>query len=400
MGKVIQMHTFHFAPDILKFENDNGQAEQHIIIVLRMDNCPYPVISPATSLLKCWAGLKAKSKIEYARRLCEFLNYAYFTRRIQEFSEINTWMVVDFINELGKTHTRSYVQDSVRCIKQCFFYMVYNYPDICGITKEDIQAGNVKDRTKILWASLETGIILPSSTQNLDKMNKLTNLDDGMVFRFLELSRMEAPNCALGFYFMFFGGLRAAEVCQLMDADVPSIFPKKGMFYVNLSDEITNPDAKYADLSQNKRNRKQGIIIIPEIFDLLKSDYKKRRNGKNPVVINKYGKSMTVRGLEERFAKVKNKLIKELEGSNITDNKIKAYQLKSFDWSTHIGRGYYSNLIAKYSKNPYNIAVARGDSGFSSVLPYLAESEETSNAISDILSKVYQKGRNLSEEGS
>ncbi|MGN0025466.1 MAG: hypothetical protein ACI33I_00485 [Clostridium sp.] len=121
MSSVIQLHTFHFAPDILKFENNKGEIEQRIIIVLRRDDCHYPVISPATSLLNCWNGLKDKSKYEYGRRLCEFLNYAYFIRRIKEFSEIDTSLVVDFLNELGKTHTRSYVQDSVRYLKQCFF---------------------------------------------------------------------------------------------------------------------------------------------------------------------------------------------------------------------------------------------------------------------------------------
>lgn len=398
MRKVIELHTFHFAADILKLENDNGEIEQNIIIVLRRDDCRYPVISPATSLLKCWSGLKDKSKHEYARRLCEFLNYAYFIKRIQEFSEIDTALIIDFINELGKTHTRSYVQNSVRYLKQCFFYLVYNYLDICRITKDVVYAGNSKDKTKILWPTLDTGIIVPSITKNQDKMNKLTNLNDDTVFRFIELAKIEAPNCAFGFYLMFFGGLRAAEVCQLMDADVPSRFPKKGMFYINLKDEITNLDSKYADLSQNKRNRKQAIIVIPELFEPLKELYKKRRNGLSSVVINKYGKSMTVRGLEERFVKVKNKLIKELEESHSTENKLKAYQLKYFDWNTHIGRGYYSNLMAKHSQNPYNVAVARGDSGFGSVLPYLAESEDISNAISDILSKVYQKGRVNNEE--
>ncbi|MGN0025467.1 MAG: hypothetical protein ACI33I_00490, partial [Clostridium sp.] len=193
---------------------------------------------------------------------------------------------------------------------------------------------------------MDTSIIIPSTTENLDKRNKLTNLDDDIVFRFLELSKIEAPNCVLGFYLMFYGGLRAEEVCQLMDADVPSRFPKSGMFYVNLKDEITNPDSKYADFSKNKRNRKQGIIVIPELFEPIKELYKKTRTGTNPVVINKYGKSMTV-------------------------------------------RGYYSNLMVKYSQNPYNVAVASGDSSFGSVLPYIAESEDTSKDISNILSKVY-----------
>lgn len=398
MSNLIQLYTYRFAPDIIKYENDGSQIEQHIIIALKRDDSPYSVISPATSLLKCWS-LKDKTMYDYARRFCEFLNYAYFVKRIKCFTEIDTNLVADFINYLGKEHTRDYVKVSINILKKIFLYASFNYPNICQISKTDIYAGTSKNKSQILWPSLDSKIIMPSKNDNKNQMNRLTNLEDDIVFRFLDIAKIKTPNCAFGFYFLFFGGLRSSEVLHLTDADIPSRISKTGMFYVNLKDEILNAESKFSDISQNKRNRKQVIIIIPELFEPLKEIYKKGRSG-GAIVKNRFGQPMTDRGFRERFTRVKNSLIKELENSSNPANKLKAYQLKSFDWDSHIGRGYFSNLCARYAKNPYGIAVARGDSGFDSVLPYLAESEETSKEISAILSQMYKKGRRVDEESS
>lgn len=389
MSNVIQLHTYRFAPDILKYEDEDGKIEQHIIIALKRDVCPYSIISPATSLMKCWS-LKDKTMYDYSRRFCEFLNYAYFTKRIKEFTDIDTELVADFLNYLGKDHTRDYVKVSMNILKKIFLYSAFNYPNICQITKEDIYAGSSKNKAQILWPSLETKLILPSKNQNRNKMNKLTNLDDDIVFRFLDIAKIKAPNCAFGFYLLFFGGLRASEVLHLTDADIPSRINKSGMFYVSLSDEILNPYSKYSDIAQNKRTRKQGVIIIPELFEPLREIYKKHRNG-GAVVKNRFGQPMTDRGFRNRFTAVKKALTEELKASDNPANKLQAYKLQSFDWDSHIGRGYFSNLTARFAKNPYGIAVARGDSGFDSVLPYLAESEETSKQISEILNTMYQR---------
>ena len=45
-------------------------------------------------------------------------------------------------------------------------------------------------------------------------------------------------------------------------------------------------------------------------------------------------------------------------------------------WSTHIGRGIFSNVIASVSKNILEIAQARGDSQLDSSLTYLSDSDK------------------------
>lgn len=403
MSKIIEITKvpkYRFSPDILKFPNEKGDLEQHIIIVLRRNDCPYPVISPATSLLDCWIGRKASTRYKYAQCICGFLNYAYFEKRICCFEEIDTAMVVDYLNYLGRLHARDYVRESMRLLKYCFFHVIQSYDNLLNITSSDIYVDLDKDKSAILWPELDAKVLIPSKTENLKEKNKLTNLDNDIVMRFMNLAILHTPRLAFGFYLMFFGGLRVAEVCELTDADVPSRIDKKTSFYVNLKDEVLNVDSKYADLYQNKRNRKQAILMIPELFDVVYTIYKKQRNGSNPIMMNRKGESITERGVFGQFIKVKKLLIDELERSDDVYSKLKAFELKSFDWATHVGRGFYSNLLATHSVNPFNVAVGRGDNTFGSALPYLAESEQTSKQIEDILSKVYEKGRKNREKGS
>lgn len=384
---------YYFAPDILKFENENGKKEQHIIVVLKKKNFQYSVISPMTSLLHCWGGLKAKSVMEYTRKFCDFLNYAYQKKRITCFKEITSTLVTEYLNELGKSHNRDYVKTTLRNLSQIFSYAALHYPRVCAFSRSEFDFSRKNMKEKVMWRTVAEKVVLPAKLKNLKKMNKLTNLDDEIVFQFLEIAKYKAPNCVFGFYLLFFGGLRASEVCQLMDTDIPSRINKKTSFYVNLEDKIINIDKKYTDLTQNKRNRKQTILVIPEIFEPIYNEYKKTRNGNNPVVVNRFGETMTERGFEERFTAVKKELIHQYELSPNIDAQMKAFELKTFQWNTHIGRGYYSNLILRHIDNPYVLSVMRGDSEFSSALPYIAESEQTAKKISDILNEMYLKNK-------
>ena len=79
-------------------------------------------------------------------------------------------------------------------------------------------------------------------------------------------------------------------------------------------------------------------------------------------------------------------------------DKILAITLASYKWSTHIGRGVFSNLIAQNAKNPYLISVARGDSSFKSALPYISESEKSLQDTTNILRNMYATLRNDADE--
>ena len=63
--------------------------------------------------------------------------------------------------------------------------------------------------------------------------------------------------------------------------------------------------------------------------------------------------------------------------------------LESYKWSTHIGRGTYSNIVAQNANNIGEIAVMRGDSSLSSSLPYLNDNRSVGKKVQDTFDFFY-----------
>ncbi|CQR46442.1 hypothetical protein BN1058_00702 [Paraliobacillus sp. PM-2] len=80
---------------------------------------------------------------------------------------------------------------------------------------------------------------------------------------------------------------------------------------------------------------------------------------------------MSAKSYRQYFEKVKKYFIYCLRNSSNIDDKLLAHHLSMSKWSTHIGRGIFSNMLAEYAENPYEIAVPRGDNSLLSSLIYL-----------------------------
>jgi len=59
-------------------------------------------------------------------------------------------------------------------------------------------------------------------------------------------------------------------------------------------------------------------------------------------------------------------------------------------WSTHIGRGTFTNIIAEDAENPYEIAYLRGDSNIDSSLTYMVSTERIHKKIEDKFSNMHE----------
>lgn len=290
----------HFAPDILKYEDDDGHLHQEIIIALKKDGCKYTIISPATSMLRQYISLAASTQHEYARRVCEFLNYAYFEQRcVDRFEQISTEHVIGFLNYLSSTgHAKSYVKLSRQILTAVFYYTVLNYPGICRIDPSEFSVASTKKRKVVLqWPDVETSALLPSSKTDAEhKTNKISNLNTDLVMRFMETAAYESPDSALGFYYIFFGGLRGSEALHLTSDDIPSSCNGR-FFSVTLKDRILNLDAKYSDLRQNKKQRRQTVIYIKPLYDMIYANWKEKY-GSGAIVRNHSGKPMSINVFE------------------------------------------------------------------------------------------------------
>lgn len=391
MNTIIQFPAkIYFAPDILKYEDEDGETKQEIVICLKKKDSRHTVISPVTSLMRPFSAKAYSTQYEYSRCLCGLLNYLYDTKKVTRFEQITTQMVADYISYCGVNNcARKYVLSTLRVLKYIFYYASKNYPSVCGISADEFDIAAVKHKTAVRWPELEASVLIPSAKTDADhKMNKLTNLNVSVVFRMIEIAYHNYPDCALGMYFMFFGGLRADEALHLTSDDIPTEYGTNSFFVITVEDKILNPDLKYSDLKQNKKQRRQTVFYVPELYDMLYSDWQKRYSS-GPIIRNRFGSAMTVNGFSKNFASIKNILIKKLQDGSMAEKRL-AFQLSSFHWSTHIGRGFFSNLVAENYQNPYMVPTARGDSSFSSALPYIADNERRSSQISAQLSEMYK----------
>ncbi|HDR7862139.1 TPA: hypothetical protein QCY32_005549, partial [Bacillus toyonensis] len=73
-----------------------------------------------------------------------------------------------------------------------------------------------------------------------------------------------------------------------------------------------------------------------------------------------------------------------------SEEKILANHLLLADWSTHIGRGTFTNLIAENTDNPLEIAFHRGDDNLLSALTYMVKTDRMRKKIEDKFDNMHE----------
>ncbi|MGG4507094.1 hypothetical protein ABEP00_06270 [Heyndrickxia sporothermodurans] len=254
--------------------------------------------------------------------------------------------------------------------------------------REEIRIVKGEKRTIIIspFDNFELGTEYPNkreSTQAI-KNRKLHDFGNGrldLVNLFIKVAEIEAPDIALGIAFQFYGGLRRGEVVNLLRSSVKEPSENgSGEFTLNIQDnwKILFPDKELTVSEQVKKERIQAIFKVPIVLELNKKHKENllrlERRGK---IKNKHalfcsihtGKPITGMAYWERFTKVKDKFLEILEPNE------KDYQfLTSKSWSTHIGRGIYTNmLVFLLGWSASQVTVARGDSDIQSAQSYIEE---------------------------
>ncbi|OPF52407.1 hypothetical protein BH721_03900 [Clostridium baratii] len=203
-----------------------------------------------------------------------------------------------------------------------------------------------------------------------------------LLIYFIDTALTFTPEIALGVCFQCFGGLRLGEVVNIKKSNlrVKGPFGKYG-FVVNLRDNNMRDDLKHPVLGGSvKVRRKQAIF--PYGGDLLQKIYKfhiehyRCKGEDNALFVNKDGNPMADFTYRYYFNKLKYKFIERLKKSDDINLRHYAIDLESVRWSTHIGRGTFSNIVASVSKSITEIAQARGDKALDSSLTYLTDSDK------------------------
>lgn len=397
MSNTIYINTnqnLKFIVDVLKLQDidtDTGEVliEQRILIKLKNTQTGYSRIHPYTEFLNKWLNKSNKYKLNIARCLVKFLNFIYFDiskKVLPDITKLTFELGVEFLNQCGNRCSRSTVAHYERVLTNFYFFLaekkILKYIDT-GKFKL-IESGNKVALTSPFEGKYKQG--------KNTKQNKLHNLDLELIYPFIELALKEEPSIALGVYLQIFGGLRVSEVVSIEYSDI-SVRGANGVngMTINLNTKDLRPDIKTGFIAGVKSKGKQRINssngLLAQIYILHRKKYK--NNYTNAVFINNNSLPMTAENYRYRFNKLKELFIKELEKSDSPEYKAYAVTLRSFNWSTHIGRGVFSNMSAQVAENPTELAVMRRDKNVNSAITYIFDSDKMDIKLTNLMNKFY-----------
>jgi len=329
----------------------------------------------------------------YAEDLKKFLNFILF--KINDEDLLFENLKYDGIKSLSLKHGAAYlnylyekVEDKVN--KPGYFYDVeriltifYKWLENNKLINFDDELNKILQFTDRPFKFYELDVKFPRKETELAIKNRVLH-DFGkerldLIIQFIKISEYVAPDITLGIVFQFFGGLRRSEVINLITTSILS--NDNGPIMVNIADNWKLIfETKKSHLNEQVKNpRNQSIFKIPLVIEIFKkhkslNEKIKKNHSKN----NKYalflsmndGRAISGQMYSYKFNKVKEKFLKQILNENLEDYRY----LTSKNWSSHIGRGIYTNLLAfTLGWNESEIAIARGDRSIESSKTYIEE---------------------------
>ena len=379
-----------------------GQEKYRVIIMLENKNTGIKVPHPLTEFLSNYNYLEHSSVIQKANYVIPFLNYIFFNEdqsyKLKALSDITFEHGVDFLNDLSLGNigrnipNRDTVKIAERVLTQFYEFLLEknllnNSQTMLLCTAEFYHQNKGWIKYK---KSPFKGVCYPRNKRN----NKLSSIPMELVIAFIDIAIIEAPDIALGIYFQIFGGLRVSEAVNLSKNCI-ELIGSNGVNGMNLDlkkryfrKDLVNNNGKWGV----KKPRLQYIMpignMLPKLYARHLTMYHKNNNHE-ALFINRNNEAMSGSSYYDKFNRVKKAFINSLVISENPHLKSYAIVLLSKKWSTHIGRGTFSKLVADYTKNPTELAVMRGDTSYESALPYIQGSFGVQEAIEKVMSNFY-----------
>lgn len=249
-------------------------------------------------------------------------------------------------------------------------------------------------------------VIRPSKKQVVNK--KHNNMRRKLWRKFLSLAEEKAPDIAFGIALQIMGGIRKGEAVNLILEDV-GIYNEyydfedipKGTFILELNitdrtDELFVPREIQVDSSSPKKHRRnQPVFDFDNKLNERWNTHLKRRSEilertnktTNALFVDKYGNPMSGNTYGKRFNKVKKAFLDYLKENSYSEYK----KYLNAPWSTHIGRGIFSNICVEIGLTNINgtpnkriLANLRGDEKSDSCKPYIDDAVVIDNAKSGV----------------
>ena len=377
--------NYIFSKQIYKSINKDGSVRQLVSIDIQLKDSGISIPTPYTAFLLEYQSRKVSTVSMVASLIVRFLNYLHFEMAspITSIAELTFQYGIDFLSALpcqkgGKTQYAEYLTK--------FYYFC-----------KDRKMAQIKDLKESSHSKYKT------YTENIfkgrykaepkQKVDAIHEIDTAYLPMFFDVAKDIAPD--LGLFFQFAGGLRASEVVSVEYSSIRIIREGGRMVLsLKLEDKDLRPDLSSAFIAKVKRNRTQTVLPIfgNKLEEAYETHIKKyRKENISAVFIDKNGNPMTVNTYWKRFNRVRREFIKRLYECPNMETQMYAVFLESYKWSTHIGRGTYSNIVAQNANNIGEIAVMRGDSSLSSSLPYLNDNRSVGKKVQDIFTSFYRE---------
>lgn len=385
----------------------------------------YP--SPLTNFIKSTYRRKGKSlssQRNAAYAITRFLNY--IEDQIKEGDDDFLLLKTKGLSGLELIHGSKYITHlslqarikklSANYVKNQMMYIIYFY---AWLKDQEIIEGDfeltykeVRGKRGVLsiasnpFDDIELGTVIVGRDERVP--TALVDFGSNrypLTLKFINTARLIAPEIALGICYQFFGGLRRSEVINLTKHSVKQT-GKSTILEVRDNQEILFTHIKNTSHLQVKNPRNQALLVN----DLMDSIYKdhlvwleqleregKMKNSQALFIAQTTGNPMTGKQYYSRFTEVKMKFLKQLSDEGNTDDYL---LLAQNDWSTHIGRGVFTNFLLDIGLNPTQVAIARGDKNINSALAYVDEKTaiESMNLAVNSIREAFQKREALIDD--
>lgn len=396
---------------------DKVRERETVMICIKKENSNTLIPHPLTYFISRELEQEERSVntyLAYARTICRFMNFVisriannaeeYQSLSEQGISGLRRIHAVEFLNyKTAEKNRRSTVKDYDYHLSRFFIFLMEN-----GWIKEEFSYTK-NDRGNI------TSIFnkIPGTTRTFPKKNeigihrKAHKLKDfgknrhSLVPLFIKTAMEVAPDIAFGVCLEFYGGLRRGEVINITLANIheksgktliADIRDNRRKLFGRLKDN-SNEYPKRLNYLDPTLARQQVYVndLVWEVYyqhmkkiEIDKTNGKYNSDGLQPLFYDSFGQPMSAKVFENRFKKVKKRFLEKII---FLDD----YELfKDSSWSTHIGRGCYTNLLMDLGFSVTQIAIARGDTNINSAMEYVDSnlSQEAIQTTMDILNSL------------
>lgn len=372
-------------------QKEDGEIlkKQFCVIGIRDEKSNLEVIHPISDFILSKYGMRSyNTQRKRVNNVVKFLNYIVENKNrleVKSLSDITLSTGVNFLNSLFSSEDT--VREIERTLTQFYIYLsqtgcITQIPDSAFKKKENF-------RGDFYYTSPFKGVIYPSR-----KLSKVEHtFPEKYIPLLFEIGIIKANPIVLGLYLQLFGGLRVGEIVNLKRAGLKRKV-KSGDILARIENQLMRTDIKDSSGSSSvKVPRKQRIFQIKGWYDILYGDHialYKDKDGSGALFVNRDGKAMSGKSYRQYFDKLKNHFIDYLRNNGDAQDRILAQHLKIVKWSTHIGRGTFTNLVASESDNPMYIAFSRGDKDLMSALIYMAKTERMRKNIEKKFEEMHQ----------